>query len=220
MRAPITIVTPTLPSREELLISRCIASVQAQVYDGIIDHVIVSDRNPGIAQRVLDRVQPSELRPVQVVEINDTWLNELTKRCTGSFPWRHGSFMAQGDFVGFLGDDDEYLEDHVRVSVTTMETEETSFSLSQVAFYGHGVHHLTIGDGTMDLGHMDATGVMCRREALRVANWDIAPLTEADANAGDWRMVRDWRYAGLRGSFIGAVTANHHDGWLVGQSGK
>jgi hypothetical protein len=151
-----------------------------------------------------------------VVEINDTWLNNLTRRSTGSFPWRHGALMAHGDFVGFLGDDDEFLDHHVRVSVKTMDVEETDFSVCQVDFYGHGNYVLTIGHPLLGLGHMDATGVMCRREALRTANWDTPPLEEPDANAGDWRMVRDWRAAGLKGSFIGAVGGRHHDGWLTG----
>jgi hypothetical protein len=204
--------------REHLLVERCMASVQRQRYDGIIDHVIISDLNVGVPDRVAARVPQSGHRPYRVIEINDTWRNPLTMRCTGSFPWRHGCFMAHGEFVAFLGDDDEFLEHHIEMAVSTMETEQTTFSLSQVAFYGHGRYALTIGDESFALGHMDATGLVCRRENLRVANWDIAPLEEPDFNAGDYRMVRDWQAAGLRGSFIPQITANHHDGWLVNYS--
>lgn len=219
MRPPVTVVTPTMPSREGVLVSRCIPSVQRQKYDGVIDHIIVSDRNPGIGERIAGAVTTTPLRPVQVVEINDTWVNDLTRRCTGNFPWRHGCFMAHGDFVGFLGDDDEYLEHHVATAVDRMEETGAVFTVAQVAFYGHGTYALTIGDGSFELGHLDATGVVCRREALRTANWDIAPLSEKHANAGDYRMVRDWLRGGLAGSFIAMTTANHHDGWLVGASG-
>lgn len=219
MRAPVTIVTPTMPAREDILLNRCIPSVQNQQYDGIIEHVIVSDRNPGLDRRIHKHLFSNDgfyrARPVTVVEINDTWRNDLTMRCRGNAPWRHGSLMAHGDFVGFLGDDDEYLEEHVLLGVTTMETEQTDFTVSQVAFYGHGTYAITIGDGSFALGHLDATGLMCRRENLRVSNWEIAPLSEPHANAGDWRMVRDWVAAGLKGSFVPATTAKHHDGWLV-----
>jgi hypothetical protein len=221
VRPTVTIVTPTMPDREGILLSRCIPSVQRQIFSGIIEHVIVSDYNPGLEQRIREHLFETEgnhyphKRWVTVVQINDTWKNELTMRCRGNAPWRHGSMMAHGDFVGFLGDDDEYLPDHVRVCTTTMDVEHTDFTVSQVAFYGHGTYAITVGDASFAHGHLDATGVMCRRENLRISNCEIAPLDEPHANAGDWRMVRDWRAAGLKGSFVPAVTANHHDGWLV-----
>lgn len=214
----VTIVTPTLPRRENMLIERCIPSVQRLEYDGIVDHIIVSDANPGVESRI--RPLGTEDRPITVVEINDTWLNDLTRRCTGSFPWRTGCFLAHGEYVGFLGDDDEYLPNHVSLSVQTMQLEHTDFCLSSVAFYGNGAFAFTIGDASWAVGHLDATGLVCRREALRVANWDIAQPGEEHANAGDWRMVRDWVNGGLRGSFTGQTTSNHHDGWLTGMSGK
>jgi hypothetical protein len=195
--------------------------VQDLDYDGVVDHIIVSDYNPGLETRIRrhlfdnGRSHYPAMRPVTVVEINDAWKTDLALRCRGNPPWRHGSFMAHGDYVGFLGDDDEYLKDHVELAVSTMERDETDFTISQVAFYGHGTYAITVGDPSFAHGHLDANGIMCRRQNLRISNWETASLNEQHPNAGDWRMVRDWVVAGLSGSFIPQVTAKHHDGWLT-----
>jgi hypothetical protein len=223
-RPPVTIVTPTRPGRENLLIDRCMASVIAQDYDGMIDHVIVTDRAPRLIDEVARRTFKARVavpgaepiggvftgRPVQVVEINDTWLNEITKRSVGAIPWYVGSLLAHGEFVGFLGDDDEYLPHHVATHVDAMERHAAPWSVSQVEFYVRGLPRQVIGDDSWELGHLDATGIMCRREALRFANW-----TANGEDAADWRLVRDWRKAGMEGVFIPEVTGNHHDGWML-----
>ena len=57
---------------------------------------------------------------------------------------------------------------------------------------------------------------MCSKEALRVGTWD----PNAGIAAVDWKMVNDWRAAGLVGAFIDKVTGIHHDGWLTGKTGQ
>lgn len=221
MRPLVTVVTPTFPGREDVLLGRCIPSIQLQRYDGVVDHIIVTDPNPELVGK-LRATDTLPRRPVQVVELNDMWRNDLTDRCTGSFPWRFGAYMAQGAFVGFLGDDDEYLPHCVERHVSTMEASGADFTVAQVAFYVGGSFQSVIGDPGFACGSLDTTGIMCRQDSLRVANWDIPGWDEdaTTANAGDYRLVRDWRAAGLSGAFIDQVTGNHHDGWMAGLSGQ
>lgn len=224
-RPPVTIVTPTTPKRERELLERCIASVLAQQYDGVIDHVIVSDRNPRLSDVIAEAVYPSphdgeeafrkvadrvRMRPFQVVEINDTWANPITIKSVGAVPWQVGSLLAHGEYVGFLGDDDEYLPHHVETHVSTMERTGADFTVSATRFFVHGEPKQVIGGERFEHGHLDATGIMCRREALRTANW-----TANGEDAADWRMVRDWLAGGLKGELIPEVTGNHHDGWML-----
>jgi len=205
----VSIVTPTFPGREADLLDRCLPSVAALDWPDI-EHVIISDRNPELR---------SEMRKaaghIRFVEINETWRNPTTEQSIGAVPWMIGSRLALGEFMGWLGDDDELHPWHVERHVAAMRATDSMWSLSQVDFWVGGQPWQTIGDDTYELGHLDATGVMCHRDALTFATWDAN-----GENAADWRLVRDWRAHGMRGTFINSVTAIHHDGWAAGKSGR
>ena len=209
----LSIVTPTFPGRERDLFDRCVPSVMKLDWDGPIEHIIVSDRNPEeFDDKRNYRIGDYRMRSVQ---INETWRNPTTEASAGAYPWMIGSRLALGEFVGFLGDDDELLPHHARAHIDAMRTADAVWSVSKVDFRVGGNPYLVIGDDTYELGHLDTTGVMCWKGALQVATWN--PNGE---NATDWQMVRDWRQAGLRGVFVDQVTGIHHDGWAAGKSGR
>lgn len=221
MRPLVNIVTPTIVGREWELWDRCVFSVLTQDYDGPIEHIIVSDRNPGLWDKGVDsrsfRLSVPH-RSIRVVEINESWRSPINEKSIGSFPWFFGSTMAMGEFVGFLGDDDEFLPDHVTRHVDAMEAHGAQWTVSQVEFRADGVPQFLVGNDSFALGHLDSDGIMCRASALAVASWSAS---EHDSAACDWRLVRDWRNASLPGLFIGdGPTAIHHDGWVVGKTGR
>jgi len=209
----VSIVTPTIPGREILLFDRCVTSVMKQDWPGSIEHVIVSDQNPEFDDSHNYRIGDYRMRSVQ---INDTWRNATTIASHGAYPWMIGSRLALGTFIGFLGDDDELLPDHVSTHVQAMRDADAAWSLSRVEFRANGEFWNTIGDESYIEGHLDATGIMCWKGALTVATWDPT----AGIAAVDWKLVNDWRQAGLKGIFINKVTGVHHDGWLTGRTGK
>lgn len=224
----VSIVTPTFPGREELLLGRCMPSVRTQNWPGRIEHVIVSDENPALRKTVLGLQQfedqryrahgvgnPGPRRDIRFVEINDTWKNADTKVANGAVPWMIGSRLALGEFVSFLGDDDELLPHHVSTHVRAMQTAQAMWSLSKVEFRANGDFWNVIGDDSYVPGHLDATGIMCWKGALATATWDPA----AGIAAVDWKLVDDWRLSGLPGVFIDQITGIHHDGWLTGSTG-
>jgi glycosyltransferase involved in cell wall biosynthesis len=201
----VSIVTPTIPGREDLLLDRCIPSVRAQTWPDV-EHVVVSDRNPGLAEKM------TGLPDVRFVQINETWRDGVKERSTGAIPWQVGSLLAMGDYVGFLGDDDELLPDHVERHVAGLEASGSDFTIGPVRFVVRGQDVGVIGDATFAHGHLDSDGIMCRVGSLLVATW-----RPADNNAADAQLVLDWLGAGLRGHFIGGQpTAVHHDGWAAG----
>lgn len=199
----VSIVTPTMPGRERLLLDRCVPSVGKLDWPDV-EHIIVSDRNPVLREEALDA-------DVRFVEINDSWRDGVKERSVGAVPWHVGSLMALGEYVGFLGDDDELLPDHVTRHVHAMEATGADFTISVVDFRVNGEHRFDIGDPSFSHGHLDSTGIMCRASALRVANW-----TATGEDAADHRLVADWIRAGLKGHFIGGpATGIHHDGWAA-----
>ncbi len=211
----VSIATPTFPGREAELLTRCMPSVAALDWP-LVEHVIVSDRNPGFAERVLAQAPVREGYTVRYAEINETWRNPTTEQSIGAVPWATASLLALGEFVGFLGDDDELLADHVARHVAAMEEAGADFSVSAIEFRVGGAHHSVIGNPTMSHGQLDATGIMCRISALQVAMW-----TANGENAADYRLVADWLRAGLKGHFIdGSPTGIHHDGWAAHKTGR
>lgn len=205
----VSVVTPTRPDREKLLVERCIPSVQGLDWPEV-EHVIVSDPNPGLEERLCD-VPCREGFSIRVAQINDTWRDGVRNLSIGAVPWHIGSLMALGEYVAFLGDDDELLPHHATRHITEALSGEYDFSVSPVQFRAHGKDVLIIGDQFV-VGHLDATGIMCKRSALRTANW-----TATGENAADFRLVEDWMRAGLNGKLIyGPPTGVHNDGWLVG----
>lgn len=215
----VSIITPTFPGREDLLINRCLPSVLTQDWPGPLEHVIVSDENAGLRPRMAGRTfihANGQPRYIRFIEINDTWKNHATAVANGAVPWMMGSRLALGEFMNFLGDDDELLPHHVSTHVKVMRESEAMWSVSKIEFRAGGNFWNVIGDESFMEGHLDATGIMCWKGALKVATWDPA----AGIAAVDWKLVNDWRNAGLRGAFINEVTGIHHDGWLAGMTGK
>lgn len=199
-------------------------SVLGQDWPGQIEHVIVSDENP-VLRDLFGRLAGSADRQVRFVEINDIWKNPVARsgerglhvtQANGAWPWFLGSFLGLGEFFSFLGDDDELLTHHVSTHVQAMRTANAMWSLSKIEFRAGGQFWNVIGDQSYAEAHLDATGIMCWKGALTVATWD--PI--AGIAAVDWKLVNDWRMAGLPGAFIDQVTGIHHDGWLSGMTGK
>lgn len=209
----VSIVTPTFPGRSKVL-ERALDSIIRQDYPGHIQVVVASDRN-AITRNASIRIDAR--RRIDIVEINEAWRNGLLDQDNGCFPWMIGSFLALGDFIGFLGDDDELLPHHVRTHVDAMREAEALWSLSKVDFRANGSTWNIIGDDTYALGHLDADGIMCYKDTLKYGNWNP---WQNSGNAPDHALVSSWRHRNLPGIFIDEVTAIHNDGWLVGMTGK
>lgn len=214
----VSIVTPTFPGREKVLLERCMPSVCDQNWLGPVEHVIVSDENPKLRETMrLLQLGRDDLRPIRFVEINSTWKRPNQGLiANGAVPWMLGSRLALGEFLSFLGDDDELLSHHVSTHVRAMQTAEATWSISKVEFRARGQFHSIVGDESYMEGHLDATGIMCWKGALRLATWD----PDAATAAVDWKLVDDWRRHGLFGVFVDSITGIHHDGWVAGMTGK
>jgi hypothetical protein len=202
----VSIVTPTKLGREPL-VEQVHRSVLEQDWRGEIEHVLIADHlSP------LEAFGWGETQGVRLYTLGPNWRNGVREKSVGAIPWMVGTLLAQGRIIGFCGDDDQLLPDHVRRHVVALQQTQADFTISPVAFHVGGAERFVIGDGSFEHGHLDADGIMCRSEALRVANW-----TATGEDAADHRLVRDWLAGGLKGHFIGgSPTAIHHDGWAAG----
>lgn len=199
----VSIVTPC-HDREELLLERCIPSVSAQTHANL-EHIIVVDRNPGLEQRLLALKDPR----LRVVLINDLGRSSLAAISHGAWGWYYGTHMAQGEYLGFIGDDDEYRPWHVERHLEALTATGADYSLSKIDFHVGGEYVFTVGDGRLAITHLDANSIMARRSAFLKGNW-----VASGSLAPDFDLVYRWHRMGLRGAFVDEVTGTHHDGWL------
>ena len=192
----ISVITPTRRGGPGL--RRCRESVINQTYRQV-EHVIVADEGIDI------QVEGTSY----IYALNDLWRTPTTNKSTGAWPWFIGTQFTRGEYVTFLGDDDEMLPHHCERHVEAMQETGADYSLSKVEFYVDGEYALTIGDGRVAITHLDSDSIACRRETLRTANWQAN-----GGNSPDFEMVLRWHNAGLKGSFVDEVTCRHNDGWL------
>ena len=193
----VSVITPSRRGGPEL--QRCAASVANQTIRSV-EHIIVVDEG---AERTV------QFGTERVFELNDLWRTPTTIKSTGAWPWFIGTQFARGEFITFLGDDDEMLPHHCERHVEAMQETGADYSLSKVDFYVDGEYAMTIGDGRVAITHLDSDCIACRRETLRVANWQAN-----GGNSPDFEMVLRWHNAGLKGCFVDEVTCRHNDGWL------
>lgn len=228
----VSVITPTFPGREQELF-RCMERVLDLDWPNV-QHVILSDRT-NAEDRIVGQWQDLLFerplagtvgydRDLIFAQINESWRNPITEKSIGAVPWEVGSLLGMGEFFAFCGDDDELLPAHVSLGVNAMRAAEALWSVSRVEFRAGGEFHSIIGDPRgyledrtplFNLGSVDATGIMCHRDALQVASWSAN-----GEDGADYRLVRDWTLNELRGVFVDEITGIHNDGWLVGKNGR
>ncbi|WP_305789280.1 glycosyltransferase family 2 protein [Symbioplanes lichenis] len=117
MAAQVTLVSVVIPTRDRPeLLRRAIDAVTAQEHDGPIEVVVVYDRSTPD----LTPARSSSDRTVRVL-VNDRKPGLAGARNTGIL-------AAQGDFVGFCDDDDEWLPGKLKAQLAALEATGGDFA--------------------------------------------------------------------------------------------
>lgn len=193
MGLPLVSVITATWHRHDVLINRCIPSVKNQTYPNI-EHIIVSD---GLDSD-LKSLEPSviELGHNQQV-MQDHW---------GAIPRLVGSYLARGEYIAYLDDDNEYLPNHIEILLEHLQESGAGVAYGQLErFVSYGqVENMkldVIGDGIVELGRIDTSMILHRAELLWTAgNW------EAAGYCSDWDLFRRWRDVGVQFTFVPEVT--------------
>lgn len=196
-RPLVSIITPTW-QRHDLLLTRCIPSVQRQDYPNV-EHVIVSD---GPDQELRNTVgylmatSEGEWRhPIRFFEIS-----ERVEEVYGCRPRRFGIEKSAGGLIGYVDDDDSLRPDHVSSLVKALESDpEAGFARSLMRSH--------LPEGPADIGYGDPAFanigtpmILHRRELLEIATWG------APSEREDWELVSAWLRAGVNYVPVDKVT--------------
>lgn len=181
----ITVITPTW-QRHEMLLEKCIPSVQAQGYP-LTEHLVISDGpDPELAKML---AQP------WVSGWKEVWYRELPEHDPeqhyGHHARRYGLELATGDYITYCDDDDALRPMHCQLLAAALDASPgAGFAVSRMMSHQpHG--EFAIGHGPVACGNVGTPMIMHRRELAEIATWDHAGQFE------DWDLVLAWLNAGI-----------------------
>jgi glycosyltransferase involved in cell wall biosynthesis len=196
MNPLVSIVTPTW-GRSELLLERCIPSVWAQTYRPIQHLVVIDGPDLDLVARLFALGYGSTGWPERRMVTCDR-----NHGGAGHAARAAGAFLAAGDWICYLDDDNAYLPGHVEAMVA--EAQRTDADLVTTAW--------RTPDG--DVGgwpppgtnHTDSSSMLHRADLLTM----VSALQPADGYAADGALVDRWISAGVRWSFLPDPTLIYH----------
>jgi glycosyltransferase involved in cell wall biosynthesis len=195
----VSVVTPSW-QRHDLLLKRCVPSVQAQTY-GNVEHVIVSD---GPDDELGGLVFMLDGGPAPLVY-------DCLPEHDPVARWGHrarlrGLELAKGDYIAYLDDDNAFRPDHVARLVAALEADPAAgFAYSLIQMNGHGPAYI-VGADPPFCGGIDTSAIMHRRALLETATWRDDGWQETV----DWDLVARWMSAGVTWVFDGEITADYY----------
>jgi glycosyltransferase involved in cell wall biosynthesis len=189
----VSVITPTW-QRHDLLLDRCIPSVQAQTWPDV-EHVVVSD---GPDPTLRDRLTGVDVVYVELAEHPDDDCNY------GAYSRNHGLTIAAGDLVAYLDDDNSFRPQHVqRLAEALIAHPDRDFAYSRM--YRHGLDD-EIGGEPPEHGRVDSSILMHRAGAHEKFGCWPTP----SPYAVDWEFVKTWVLAGATWVFVNEVTVDYY----------
>ena len=193
----VSVITPTW-QRADLLIDRCIPSVQAQTYPNV-EHVIVCDGpDDALALRLGETIARRGWHGIVYKEL---WEHDPAPH------WGHlarlaGIEAARGELICYCDDDDSLRPDHVaRLAGALAKHPEAGFAVSRMVSHGPSLS-MAVGWAPLAPGTVGSPMIVHRRETLQHGTWGPASFTE------DWDLVQRWLAAGITYANVNAETAD------------
>lgn len=185
MKPLVSVITPTW-NRHELLLNRCIPSVQVQTYPRV-EHVIVSDGpDPGLERKVWRDFG----HPVHYLELPGPHPGHRY----GGTARKAGIEAARGDLIAYIDDDDALRPEHVsKLAAVLLDDSSLLWAFGVMASHSNSGLYTHIGDyaGPPVQCQIGTPMIMHRREILQHGTWGDPSSVE------DWELVKKWLDAGL-----------------------
>jgi glycosyltransferase involved in cell wall biosynthesis len=194
----ISVITPTW-HRHDMLLYRCMPSVQQQTYPNV-EHVVVSDGpDPELAVKITKWVK--EEKPVHDVKFEQLPEHSKTKH------WGHlgrlrALELATGNLIAYLDDDDMYRPKHCAILAQVLaDYPDAGFAYTMMVVHGVSPGSLiVIGKPTLQPQEIGSPMIMHHRRILNVATWSAPHGME------DWRLVEKWLKKRIKPMFVPEMT--------------
>jgi glycosyltransferase involved in cell wall biosynthesis len=197
----ISVITSTW-QRHDLLLERCIPSIQAQAHPGI-EHIIVSD---GPDSPLEDALKTRRHDLITAFGYR-TWYFELPEHDPaehwGTQARLHGLEYASGDLIAYCDDDDSLRPEHCALLAAALADNPDAGWASSVMASHHPSGAVTdIGFGPPSIGNLGTPMIMHRREILKHGTWGSPSMFE------DWDFVNQWNLADVKHVKVEKVTCD------------
>jgi glycosyltransferase involved in cell wall biosynthesis len=183
----VSVITPTW-RRPNLLTERCIPSVWAQTYRPIEHLIVIDGRDLALHEHLRGLgygLHSGDHR--RAIELGRNWGG------VGHAARAAGAFLAAGDWLAYLDDDNEYLPGHVEAMV--VEAERANVPLVCTAWRSPDGH--VSGWAPPGTNRTDSSSFLHHRDLLKVSSWN-----PADGYAADGALIDRWIAAGVTWSFL------------------
>lgn len=196
----ISVVTPTW-QRHEILLQRCVPSVQRQDYLGRIEQVVVSDGpDPELEEqiRILDDIAWHPFVFDQLPEHDPA-------RDFGNRPRLRALELVHGEYIAYLDDDNAYLPHHISLLADALNRSGADFVYSSMLRHWPDGHTDVVGSSPPTYSHIDTSLIMHRRSLLEKATWQVSQRPDPD-----WGIVACWLEAGATWEFVPVITVDYY----------
>jgi glycosyltransferase involved in cell wall biosynthesis len=197
----VTVITPTW-KRKKTIFEHAIPSIENQTYANI-EHLVVTDGFDRELKQVLaahgytaDGTTTSKGLQRRQVWLGRNWFSYSGDGGVGVTPRLVGAFMAAGDFITYLDDDNDFLPEHIEKMVNAFREDE-SLELAGTEWSDQGDIH---GINSSFHDQIDASSFMHTPKIL------LKNTYQHDGYECDRNIVIRWTDMGIQWKIIPGVT--------------
>lgn len=179
----VSVVTATWGRPESL--RQCIYDVAKQNYHNI-EHIIVTDGyDPKLNWLLKDEGYYPDNPFRRLVWLGRNWTSFSHDDSVGSVPRMVGSYLAGGEFIAYLDDDNRWTPDHIERLVHTL-VEHPEVDVAGSEWIDEETNRIHGRPDTHWFEQLDASSFLHRAELLRKSSWQM------DGYNCDRKLVMRW----------------------------
>ncbi len=194
----VTIIVGTM-NRPDLLIDRCIRSIQAQSYDNL-QVIVIGDHCTDDTEKRLAELRDSRISFTNLPQRGpyprpgkDRWM------VAGTHPGNEALKLVEGDFVTFLDDDDAYAIERIEILAEAAQREKADFLWHPFFWRQADEDWIVHGDGTLEHAQVGLCMTMYHAYLRRI-HFDVHAYRLNEP--GDWNLIRKLKALRPRMHFV------------------
>jgi glycosyltransferase involved in cell wall biosynthesis len=206
---PLVTVRIATYNRPDLLLERAVRSALAQTYPNLEILVVGDGCDPETGQ-ALATVDDPRLRYVNLPTRGLYPAERAARRkVAGSHPMNAGLFLARGDWIAWLDEDDEFTPDHVEVLLRHAQAGRYEWVYSNAEYEARPGEWVTVGEHP--LRRAFPPGTVLYSSALRFmphsnTSWKLR------LEPSDWNLWKRMQRIGVRMGYLDRVTFRYYLG--------